>query len=105
MPTHTPNARTSHAEVPRDLHQILAEAEAARASQLASLPPSNGNLVAAAHRASVERILEEIRTARDRLASGLYGVCAGCGSTIPTERLELHLWATTCARCDDRLRF
>lgn len=97
-------APSAGAKVPSDLDQILAEAESARSKQLASLPESNLDPVTAAHRASVERILEDIRTARRRLAAGLYGVCASCGSTIPAERLDLRAWATACVRCDRRHR-
>lgn len=107
MPTPLPNKRpgaqcSPPPEAPSELHQRLAEAEAARARQLTSLPDGNLDPVAAAHRDSVERILQDIRRARDRLARGQYGVCATCGSTIAAERLELHAWATTCVRCDDR---
>jgi DnaK suppressor protein len=107
MTTHTP---TEHAdakglarpEIAHDLHEVLAEAEAARTRQLESLPHSSQDPVTAAYRGSVERILEDIRAARRRLASGLYGVCAVCGSFIPAERLRLLRWATSCAGCAEQ---
>ena len=44
-------------------------------------------------------VLEEVRTARDRLDAGLYGTCAGRGREMPQTRLELLPWATTCVVC------
>jgi DnaK suppressor protein len=85
---------------PHDLSESLAKIEDARARQLASLPTSKIDPVSAAYRGSLERILDDVRTARQRLIAGLYGVCARCQGTIPGARLELRLWATTCTECD-----
>lgn len=100
LPTNTDAAAQPHP--PHDLSASLAEIEAARTRQLESLPSSKVDPVSAAYRASLERILDDVRTARERLAGGLYGVCARCGSTIPADRLELRLWASTCTGCDRR---
>lgn len=94
MTTH-PNAVDPHS---------LAEIEAARQRQLDALPPSPTDEVAAAHRATVERILEQVRVARRRVSDGLYGICAGCGGEISVERLELRPWSVTCVRCAPRDR-
>ena len=107
MTTHAPTKNTeargpARPAIAHDLHQMLAEAEAARTRQLESLPYSSKDPVTAAYRDSVERILEDIRAARRRLASGLYGVCAVCGSFIAAERLRLLRWATSCARCAEQ---
>jgi RNA polymerase-binding transcription factor DksA len=93
---------TSRSDVPRDLDASLAEMEEARARQLQSLPTSRLDPVTAAYRGSVTRILEDIRTARHRLAAGLYGVCLRCDSRIADARLELRPWATTCTDCERR---
>lgn len=34
-----------------------------------------------------------------RLAEGGYGLCEGCGTSIPVERLEIFPQATTCVTC------
>ena len=73
--------------------------EVARQAQLDELPSTNLDAVAAAHRASVERILDEVRTARRRLSEGRYGICANCADPISVARLEARPWATKCVRC------
>jgi DnaK suppressor protein len=100
-PTHSPFAT---ALVPAEVDEDLARYEAARVRQLQLLDPTERDPVAAAHRESVVRILDEIRIARRRLAAGLYGKCAGCGMAIAVERLELRPWTTTCVDCARRGR-
>ncbi len=85
-----------------DVAEHLARLEHARQRQLDALPSTNLDVVAAAHRASVGRILEEVRTARHRHATGEYGVCTGCSTAIAAERLELRPWALQCTQCADR---
>ena len=82
-----------------DLHHYLAVVEAARQRQFDALPDNSLDVVAAAHRTTVEKILNEVREARRRLAEGLYGVCAGCNQRIAPERLEARPWATSCTGC------
>ncbi|TWV55419.1 TraR/DksA family transcriptional regulator [Streptomyces misionensis] len=43
--------------------------------------------------------LDELDHALERIESGRYGRCEGCGGTIPPERLEIRPAATTCVRC------
>lgn len=85
-----------------DLADHLERFEIARQRQLDALPTTNLDVVAAAHRASVERILGEVRTARRRLEDGRYGTCTSCADPIALGRLELRPWATTCTRCAAR---
>ena len=85
-----------------DLHALLASAEEARQRQLDALPHTTEDLVARAHRASVVRILDDIRGAQRRLADGRYGTCSTCERPIAPERLELRPWAPTCTRCSER---
>jgi DnaK suppressor protein len=40
--------------------------------------------------------------ARDRLASGDYGLCMHCNGAIAAERLALRPWALSCAACASR---
>jgi DnaK suppressor protein len=99
MTTHNVSARP---EGLADLAVDLEKFEADRQRQLDALPTTNLDVVAAAHRASVERILDEVRIARRRLDEGRYGVCLSCADPISTGRLELRPWATTCTRCTER---
>ncbi len=101
---------TIHASAPRDIPELtadqVAELEASlkaaadrRERQLAEQPVANSDLVAAAHRDSVVRILQEIRAAQARLADGRFGRCESCDTAIPLERLELRPWTTLCIAC------
>ncbi|HEX6968110.1 MAG TPA: TraR/DksA C4-type zinc finger protein [Micromonosporaceae bacterium] len=36
-----------------------------------------------------------------RLDEGEYGICEGCGTQIPMERLEIFPSATSCVRCQE----
>ncbi|GAB2739982.1 TraR/DksA family transcriptional regulator [Nocardioides pakistanensis] len=89
---------------PAEVRAHLTQMETARQRQLDALPSQGLDAVTAAYRATVERILGEVRDALARLEAGVYGTCAGCAGEIPAGRLELRPWATRCARCaaDDR---
>jgi RNA polymerase-binding transcription factor DksA len=41
-------------------------------------------------------MLDEVRRARQRVATGTYGICEVCGEPIPEGRLEARPWATRC---------
>lgn len=82
-----------------EAQQALAEEATRRQRQLDDLPPTDGDLVAEAHRASVERILGDVRAAERRLAGGVYGTCQRCQARIPVERLEVRPWAAHCTWC------
>lgn len=43
--------------------------------------------------------LAEVDAALERWDSGGYGVCTGCGSSIPVERLEVRPFAENCVPC------
>lgn len=45
------------------------------------------------------RHLGNIDDALHRLDSGTYGICADCGSRIPSRRLEVVPFATLCINC------
>jgi len=87
---------------PPDIGDRLAQLEHKRRRQLDQLPDDRLDPVAIAHRAAVERIVEEVSTARRRLEAGLYGICAGCDDAIDPERLEFRPWATMCTGCSKR---
>lgn len=84
---------------PSDVGEHLAQLEAARQAQLDALPPVPRDVVAAAHRGTVIRLLEQVRAARRRLRDGVYGICTGCGTRIHPERLELRPWLLSCTGC------
>ena len=81
-----------------DIEAKLAEYEAARTAQLTGIDTSPDE-VTAAYRETVERLLQEIRFARARIAEGRYGTCTRCGADIPLARLEWRPWAVTCTNC------
>ena len=47
----------------------------------------------------IERTLDELAAAQERLASGTYGRCERCGLDIPAERLRARPEARRCIRC------
>jgi DnaK suppressor protein len=54
----------------------------------------------------VSRLIERarrLRLALERVEDGDYGVCAECGTPIPTRRLLAVPDATTCVACQERL--
>jgi len=47
------------------------------------------------------RMLKEIDGALDRVESGTYGECEGCGEAINPERLKAIPWARYCVPCQE----
>lgn len=94
-----PQPREGLLSTPSDVGEHLAQLEAARQAQLDTLPPIPRDVVAAAHRGTVIRLLEQVRAARRRLRDGGYGICTGCGTRIHPERLELRPWLLSCTEC------
>jgi DnaK suppressor protein len=84
---------------PETLDAELAHLEAGRLAQYRAIAYDVNDAVSRAHRESVLRALEEIRTARQRLSAGLYGLCTCCSKAIPQERLELMPSASMCVGC------
>jgi RNA polymerase-binding protein DksA len=48
------------------------------------------------------RTLEEIESALERVKKETYGLCAFCGESITTARLEALPWARLCIHCAGR---
>lgn len=47
----------------------------------------------------LQAMLADVVRGQAKLDDGSYGVCDGCGSPIPTERLEARPWAVRCLAC------
>jgi len=47
------------------------------------------------------RMLREIESALERVASGTYGICEGCGEEISPNRLKAIPWAQYCLPCQE----
>lgn len=89
----------------RHLGQVdlrLARVQQDREDQLQETPPNTADPATTAYRGNLEATLREVRVARERLASGDYGTCIRCASSIAEERLDLRPWALTCTPCARR---
>lgn len=51
---------------------------------------------------SLKAQIDDIDAASQRIASGNYGTCAGCGSDIPAVRLEARPMSILCVDCKNR---
>ncbi|MGK5111326.1 MULTISPECIES: TraR/DksA family transcriptional regulator [unclassified Geodermatophilus] len=78
--------------------ECVRERELALADTVQSLPDD----VAVTRAASLQRTIEDIDAALERMAAGTYGRCVHCGTDIPEERLELRPFATGCVACSQR---
>ena len=94
-----PDAARVRLTVPADVDAYLAALEDARQRQLDATSSSADDTVAAAYRATLERMLEDIGSARQRLAAGAYGVCTRCHASIPAERLQVRPVVAECVPC------
>jgi len=55
-----------------------------------------------ANRASVQRRLQQVRSALRRLDEGEYGLCAACGEEVGFRRLEAQPEAPLCITCQSQ---
>jgi DnaK suppressor protein len=99
MTLHTSHPRLDQERVLDAFRISLDDAATSRQRQLDDLPSSHDDPVAAAHRDGLERVLAEIRAAQERLDADRFGICQGCGTAIPVERLELRPWTPICVPC------
>lgn len=81
--------------------EMLARVESNRRDQLAALAPAT-DAVARAHRASVQRILDAIATARAQVSAGTFGRCARCDADLEPDSLRARPWAVWCRLCSQR---
>jgi hypothetical protein len=107
MRVHPPLASGATANLPFREHlldRVAADLEAAaavREHQLSALPVAT-TPVAQAHRDSVQRILNAIRTAQAQLVAGTYGDCHRCGRRADPATVVARPWAPLCAGCGSR---
>ena len=47
--------------------------------------------------------LKQVESALDRLDSGAYGICLGCGMPITSKRLQAIPWASHCIACQNSI--
>ena len=92
-------SKTSDRSVHTHVRSELDEASRTREALLAQFPDSTDDLAIEAQRLSIESVLDEVRSALTRLEDGSYGMCLGCMTQIPMERLKLRPWAAFCVRC------
>ncbi len=70
-----------------------------REQALAECATSVPDPVAQRRSADLQQVIEEIDAALAALDAGTYGLCTGCGTAIPEERLELRPMARACVAC------
>jgi DnaK suppressor protein len=50
---------------------------------------------------SLEKQLQDVLSALERIGKGTYGICENCGKEIDIERLKANPSARTCIKCTD----
>ncbi|POX41256.1 TraR/DksA C4-type zinc finger protein [Streptomyces sp. Ru72] len=90
------------------LHDARQRLEHARTSQLSQLQAltetrqTTEDHLLSEQKTAMERVLEEIEEAFDRVEDGSYGTCLACGRPIPAERLEILPYTRHCVACRRR---
>lgn len=84
---------------PVEVDAYLAALESARRQQLEALPAFDLDPATMVYRDTIERVLREVRAARDRVASGDYGICTRCRTDVPAPRLQRRPWVAMCTPC------
>jgi len=49
---------------------------------------------------SLEKQLQDVQTALDKIQKGAYGICESCGKKISEDRLKVSPEAKTCKQCN-----
>jgi DnaK suppressor protein len=101
------NQRIAQAQIQRsELARAIEEIRVARSLSLADdehdpdgSTPSLDQARDVALYQRLEQTLTELTQAQQRLASGPYGLCEGCGQKIPDERLLARPGARSCVAC------
>ncbi|HVB57825.1 MAG TPA: TraR/DksA family transcriptional regulator [Candidatus Acidoferrales bacterium] len=82
------------------LGEVFVDREPDDEAALASDSTSKDLAVATLERE--RRMLDQVKTALERIKSGDYGICESCGGPIPDARLRALPWAKVCIRCAER---
>ncbi|MGW3036684.1 TraR/DksA family transcriptional regulator [Streptomyces sp. NPDC001178] len=90
-----------------EARQRLEHERSARLAQLEAVDEPSGGAPQAddlqvMQRGAIEQALKEIDAAFARLQADTYGICQGCGRSIPVERLEILPYARCCVPCQQR---
>ncbi|MER5980592.1 TraR/DksA C4-type zinc finger protein [Streptomyces sp. NPDC001857] len=90
-----------------EARQRLEHERGTRLAQLQAVDEASGGAPQAddlqvMQRGAIERALKEIEAAFARLEESSYGICQGCGRSIPVERLEILPYARCCVPCQQR---
>lgn len=107
---HAESSRLAATQV-QQLHCALHEQRRFRVDQIADLESAAAGCagdpghseVTATLLQGARLALAEIDAALARAAAGRYGMCTGCGRSIPVERLEILPMVATCMACQRRL--
>src|SRR5262245_14522693 len=94
----------------QDIRWVLLQSDNERHREVAGSVSDVGdesvaNLVADLDAAAIDRDVRELRgleAARERLKAGRYGICAGCGDSIPWSRLLAEPDAVRCVPCAEQ---
>jgi len=95
-------------ELRQEIHALLLESDEAHHRDLAGMVSDIGdesiaNMLTDLDAAFIDRHVHELHAvedARQRLAAGIYGVCARCGQGIGYERLAAYPTAIRCFACE-----
>ncbi|GAA4326362.1 TraR/DksA C4-type zinc finger protein [Streptomyces venetus] len=85
-----------------EARQRLEHERTTRLTQLKAIDeagPDEAEQLMPAQRDTIERVLKEIDAAFARVQDRSYGVCQGCSTRIPVERLEILPYTRFCVPC------
>jgi RNA polymerase-binding transcription factor DksA len=86
----------------QEARQRLQHERDTRLTQLRAIDeagPDGTEQLMSAQRDTIERVLKEIDAAFTRVQDGDYGICQGCSTPIPVERLEILPYTRFCVPC------
>ncbi|NNN30965.1 molecular chaperone DnaK [Streptomyces sp. S3(2020)] len=87
---------------PHEARQRLEHERNTRLTQLRAVDetgPDATEPLVSAQRDTIKRVLAEIEAAFTRVQDGSYGICGGCSTAIPVERLEILPYTRYCVPC------
>ncbi|MBR8639956.1 TraR/DksA C4-type zinc finger protein [Streptomyces tuirus] len=85
-----------------EARQRLEHERATRLTQLRAIDEAGqeaAEQLMSAQKDTIERVLKEIDAAFARVQDGSYGICQGCSTPVPVERLEILPYTRFCVPC------